>query len=236
MPISTKLHLLMLFLVLCLILVTQYWGRYSKKAGVLDETSRIMGVGMITLWILYNIYYFHPKNFDWGTSLPLHMCDIVALVSGITLLKSYRIGRSLLYFSALALTTQAIITPIGNQDPLQYRFWLYWILHAGIISCSLFDLLIRGYEPNIKDFFSVVIVDIIYVLLVLPLNIILGWNYGYMGNSKPNTPTIIDLLGPWPERVIKIIGLGVVMQAIMLALWIVHQKITQKSGKTLALL
>lgn len=208
----------MLVFVVAWALITLLWGLRSKKSGSLERTSLLLGYSMLVLWLSYNLYYFQPARFTWETSLPLHACDVIAAIAGIVLIKPYRIGRAVLYLSALALTTQAIITPTGDQDPTQYRFWLYWALHAGIVACSLFDFAVLEYRPSLEDFLWVVAIDIAYALIVVPLNVILGWNYGYLGSSKPDVPTAIDLLGPWPQRIALILGLVITLQFLMLVL------------------
>lgn len=100
------------------------------------------------------------------------------------------------------------------------------------MACSLFDLTIRGYKPSAKDFVSVVAVDIAYALMVVPLNTAFGWNYGYLGDSKPDGRTIIDILGPWPQRIPIILGVVVLMQLSMLALWTAHQKARDRMNRS----
>ena len=55
--------------------------------------------------------------------------------------------------------------------------------------------------------------------LVLPLDVMFGVNYGYVGPTKPQKPTLIDALGPWPARVFVIVGLTMVVFAMMTLPW-----------------
>jgi lipopolysaccharide transport system permease protein len=38
------------------------------------------------------------------------------------------------------------------------------------------------------------------------INVTFGLNYGYLGRSDPGQPTILDLLGPWPLRVVYLLA------------------------------
>ncbi len=201
------------------------WGRRIKNG---DVGGRRLGGAILAVWLLYNLYYFHPANFAWERSLPLQVCDILGVVAAAVLLRPFRLGRSILYFSAIPLTGQALLTPTGNQDPAELRFWLYWLLHAGIISCSLYDVVVNHYQPTVRDFLLVLIVDAAYVAIILPLDIAFGWNYGYLGLGTPEGYTAIDLLGPWPRRVVLMVALVGGLQFLMLKLWHIGQRIGQR--------
>jgi uncharacterized membrane protein YwaF len=70
-----------------------------------------------------------------------------------------------------------------------------------------------------KDLMFVISCDIFYVILILPLNIIFGWNYGYIGNLKPTATTIIDALGAWPQRLFWMLAIVFLFQFIMYLPW-----------------
>lgn len=210
----------MVLFVIALGILISIAGVRAKRAGRLQLFSRGFGVLLSGLWVIYNIYNFLPAHFRVDTSLPLHICDFMAIIASISLIiKPNQKTSALLYFCALALTTQAIITPTGDQDPTAFRFWLFWFLHGGIIAAAIFDLAVRSYRPVFKDYLFVVCCDLLYVAIILPLDIIMGWNYGFIGNIKPDTPTIIDVLGPWPQRLIWMIGLVFIVQLIMYLPW-----------------
>jgi len=217
--ITPILHFLMIILVVVLAASISVAGTRVKHVGYLKQFSIWFGISLFCLWIVYNIYYFLPVNFKINVSLPLHACDILAVIAALALLKPSRKTSSLLYFCALALAGQAIITPIGNQDPMTFRFWLFWLLHAGIISTSIYDLVVRKYRPIFKDFLFVVACAFIYVAIILPVNVIFGWNYGYIGNQTPDSTTILDVLGAWPQRLIWMFAIIFVIQFIMYLPW-----------------
>jgi hypothetical integral membrane protein (TIGR02206 family) len=228
MSITIALHLKMVLFTLCVVVLLSLWGFRQRKMGVLQSRSTVLGVAMLALWLCYNAYYFFPGNFRWDVSLPLHVCDILGPVSAIALMVSNRKSRALLYFCGLTLAGQAIATPTGNQDPEALRFWLYWLLHVGVIAFSVFDLTVRGYRPNFSDLCWVVLFDVAYVALVTPLNVAFGWNYGYLGDSRPDAATAVDMLGPWPERVFIMLAVVVVLQVTMLCPWLVYRSLINK--------
>ena len=52
--------------------------------------------------------------------------------------------------------------------------------------------------------------------IVLPVDIALECNYGFVGPTKPTQPGLIDLLGPWPQGIIPIALLACARMAVML--------------------
>ncbi len=229
MPITPALHLKMILFVIGLCILILIMGKVSINNGTIERQSKILGFLLFGVWFVYVIYYFTPEMFSWKASLPLQVCDMIALSASFALIFKLKIGRALLYFSAIALTTQAVITPTGNQDPNSFRFWLYWVLHAGIIAFFFYDLIIKKYQPSLRDFVLVLAVDIVYVMIVLPINITFGWNYGSLGDSLHDGETLLDMLGPWPQRIFVILGLAMAAQGLMLLFWLGSELINSRS-------
>ena len=228
---SFSLYFMMILFTLSVIFIAQFFGFWAREKGHLLTYNRGLGTVIMVLWLLYNAYYFSPSIFSWSVSLPIHVCDILGPISALALLINNSKFRALLYFCAIPLAGQAIITPTGNQDPFILRFWFYWLLHAGILAISIYDLTVRKYKPKLKDLFWVIIFDFVYIILVVPLNIIFGWNYGYLGNSKPDVTTAIDFLGPWPERVLLMLIIVILFQFVFYLPWMIHQIILAKQQR-----
>jgi len=222
--ITPLVHFLMLLFVIFVASSISITGRRARRNGYLNKFSMWFGICLFALWIVYNIYNFLPANFRIDESLPLHACDMLAIIASLSLVKANRKTSALLYFCALSLAGQAIITPNGNQDPATFRFWLFWLLHAGIISASIYDLVVRKYRPAFKDFLCAILCLVMYAAVILPVNIAFDWNYGFIGNSKPDVPTVIDTLGPWPLRLLWMFFLVVIVLFIMYLPWKLFNK------------
>jgi hypothetical integral membrane protein (TIGR02206 family) len=220
MPITVKLHVLMLAFVLFTILASVGSAIAAKRRARLRENACIQAGVMALLWIVYNAYYFAPSRFNWRVSLPLHVCDLLGPSAAVAIGFAYRPARAVLYFCALALAGQAVLTPTGDQNPVTLRFWLYWTLHSGILAFSALDLIVLKFRPTLKDYTSVVVIDVVYALMIVPIDIALGWNYGYLGNDVPDTLTAISLFGPWPQRVLTMLAVVIAIQGLFLVPWL----------------
>lgn len=230
MDIHPIIHLLMIVALVVISVIMIAIGRYTTRQGKEYIVSKKVGVCLLIIWLFYNAYYFHPKVFDISVSLPLHVCDLLAIIASITMIYPNRRTSSLLYFCGLGLAIQAVVTPIGNQSPSSLRFWLFWLLHIGIIVSALYDLFVRYFRPNVKDLCFVILCDFVYVIAILPIDVLFGWNYGYIGNAVPASTTIIGVLGTWPQRVLWMILIVIALQIVLYLPWLCYAKY-KKNGK-----
>jgi hypothetical integral membrane protein (TIGR02206 family) len=175
---------------------------------------RLVAGGMVAVTILYNAYYLSPSNFRVAESLPLQVCDLLGIIAALALSVRWRMARAILIMSTLPFVSQAVLTPVGDQEALSLRTWLYWTFHGFIFACFLFDVIVARFRPQPSDLVKVLAFDICYVALISGLDVTFGWNYGYIGDTKPETATLIDVLGPWPFRIFSMLALAMLFQTI----------------------
>jgi hypothetical integral membrane protein (TIGR02206 family) len=180
-----------------------------KNARALD---RALAAVAICTWTAYTICDAMPPRWNPAWSIPLHICDFAGLIAPIALWTGSRWSRTILHYWGLGLCTQALITPTLGGEPMDTAFWLFWAMHAAIVGPAVYDLLARGYRPHWwPDWLLIAFTTIGYLFLVLPIDLLFGLNYGYVGPSKPGQATFLDVLGPWPHRLWAIImGVAVV--------------------------
>ncbi len=175
------------------------------------------------LWALVNITYFcRPSAFNWGTSLPLQICDLAGFIAPIAILTQLRIFRTLLYFFAFALSTQAFMTPIVRFGPDHFEFWVFWVSHTIIVGYAIFDVLVLGYRPSLRDLLMTMALGLLYIAAMLATNHLLRahWaNYGFVGNVNLKAPTLLDKLGTWPLRVVWIVLIANAVFVMVWAVW-----------------
>lgn len=174
------------------------------------------GAGVIGINIASAVYWFMPERFDLRMSLPLHLCDLACAMSPLVFLTRWRLPRALVYFWGIGLSTQAFVTPTLDEPPPSARYWLFWLVHLAIVGSAVYDLFVRRFRPTWRELLWALGVSITWAVLMVWLNDALGSNYGYVGRGDPNSPTIVDLLGPWPARVFV---MGAIGTAAFVCLW-----------------
>lgn len=179
-------------------------------------TFAILGV---LACVLVDIWWLRPAKFTWRESLPLQLCDIAGMIAPLALLTQHPRLRALLHFWGFGLCSQWVFTPVANAGPGKIEFWVSFVLHASILGAAGIDVLLNRYRPTWNDCRFVGLVGIGYSALALPLNLLTQGNYGYMGNSRPNAPTIVDALGDWPLRIIWVMLIGLLAIALVQCVW-----------------
>lgn len=161
------------------------------------------------------IFWSTPPRLELASSLPLHICDlagIFAVFATLSWTRQHSLAEqtsgftrtlaTIMFFWGLGLSTQAFFTPVISQGPSTVRFHIFFLSHFTIVATPLYDFIVRGYRPAWRDLGVIVLVTAIFGAVMIPLNTATGWNYGYVGNSTPENPTIIDKLGPYPLRLL----------------------------------
>jgi hypothetical integral membrane protein (TIGR02206 family) len=165
------------------------------------------------LWIGIVIWGFSPARFDPRWSYPINICDLVALIVPIAFVRPHWTWHALLYFWGLTLSTQAIFTPDLVSGPSTLAFWIFWLMHVLIVGGAVYVLVVRRYRPTWRDCAFAIVVAVLWLIVVFAIDLATGFNYGYVGDAKPSQPTLIDYLGPWPQRVavMALLGSGAMM-------------------------
>ena len=114
-------------------------------------------------------------------------------------------ARALLLFWGIALSSQALVSPMITDGADSWAFWIYWINHTQIIGAALYDVVVLGYRPNRKALFAGMLWGTAYGIFAVGFNAVLGTNYTYLGKGAHNAPSLVDQLGPYPLRTVWMI-------------------------------
>lgn len=176
-----------------------------RRGMIIDPAGRLLGVLGLFSWMAWQMWWAMPSQFDAAEGLPLHICDLAGLFAAIALITGSRLFTTVLFFWGIGLSTQAYFTPIVPVGPLFTKYWLFWESHTLIIGSAVYVVAVRGYRPNSRDFRDLVLFTFGYLFIILPIDLAMGWNYGYVGNGRPESTTLIDKLGAWPLRLVPLI-------------------------------
>jgi hypothetical integral membrane protein (TIGR02206 family) len=216
----SALHLLAVSVCSLVIAGLTVAGRTLRARGSEAKLRQSWAVLALAYWFTYVIAW-NWNGLDVAGGLPLHVCDVNGLIAPLALLMRNRWARATLYFWSFTLTLQAFIQPLLSTGPAHFPFWSFWIGHTLIMASAVYDIAIMGFRPDWRDVGRVLAVSAAYVAVVLPIDLALGVNYGFIGNPPPGiaTPPIIDAMGPWPQRAIIVMALGVVGFVVLLLPW-----------------
>jgi hypothetical integral membrane protein (TIGR02206 family) len=221
------LHAAAIAAILALTALAVVLARRRPLPAAPTAAERAVGLAYLAAWVTTYTFLLFPPLADPARTLPLQLCHWNAVAAALLLVTGWRGLRPLVYFWGFALSTQALITPALREGPALYAFWFFWTTHGMILGVALYDVLARGYRPTLRDYGIACAGAAAYVAIVLPLDLAFGWNYGFVGPSKPEFRTIVDALGPWPQRLALIVLLVAGAMALALLPWrLVRRKST----------
>src|SRR5829696_1299932 len=175
---------------------------------------------MLALILWGNEFAWHYWNYALGkwtiqTMLPLHLCSLLVWTGALMLVtKNYRIYE-FMYFMGIGGAIQALATPdLGIYGFPHFRFFQTFISHGLIITSAIYMTMVEGFRPTWKSMIRVFVWMNVYALIIYFVNNYLGSNY-LMINHKPELPSLLDLLPPWPIYILYMEAIGIVSMLLL---------------------
>jgi len=195
-----------------LLLLNIYLLRFRNSTD--SAKTKIRWVLALILWV--NEFAWHYWNYAVGkwtiqTMLPLHVCSLFVWFGALMLVtKSYRIYE-FMYLMGIGSAIQALATPdLGMYGFPHFRFFQTFISHGLIVTSAIYMTTVEGFRPTWKSLLRVAIWMNVYALAIYFVNLSIGSNY-LMINGKPELPSLLDLLPPWPIYILYMEAIGVVI-------------------------
>jgi hypothetical integral membrane protein (TIGR02206 family) len=200
-------HLVALGIVLAVNLALVPLRRVLGEAG-----RRSFRFGLATLmavfFVAHAVWSIWVGFWDVRFDLPLHLCDLTALLGIALLLTRSRRLYEFIYFLGIGGALQALVTSnVGIYGYPHLVFFSSMIVHGGIITTGLYFTVVEGFRPTWGSLWRVTGWMLAYTAAIFGLNLLLGSNYLFIGR-KPDFPSLIDALGPWPWYVLSLVGVG----------------------------
>src|SRR6266516_7772548 len=160
-------------------------------------------------------------------SLPLQLCDTAIFIAAAALWTRHRLLVEVTYFWGLAGTIQALLTPDLPQRFPSYPYFQYYIAHGGVVVAALILVIGLRLRPRRWAIVQIAFITISYAALVGSIDAIAGANYMYL-RAKPPSPTLLDMLGPWPWYILAAGLIGFVLFALLDAPF----RLAKEAGRT----
>lgn len=207
-------HLVVLGLVLAinlaLVPLRQVLGEGGRRAFRLG-----LAVLMIVAFLAHVAWRVSLGFWDVRSDLPLHLCDLTTLLSIALLLSRSRWLYDFVYFLGVGGALQALVTSnVGIYGFPHLYFVTSMLLHGGIITTGIYFTVVEGFRPTWRTLLRVAGYMFAYTVVIFGLNLLIGSNYLFIGH-RPEFPSLIDELGPWPWYVLSLVGVGLASLVIL---------------------
>jgi len=218
-------------IVLALLAVAAITMFFLRKRLTEDRQRKLEVGSAMTLIVMESLYHIWMyANGFWRAydSLPAGLCSISLILAVVLLLTRKKVVYDILLYTGLLGATQALATPYLFYDFPHFRFIHFFYTHMLMVLVPLYFTWVKGFRPTIKSVLRLFIFLNLLMPLVMLINKLTGGNYMYLSH-KPETASLLDVLGPYPWYILSLEGLLV---SLSLLLWLIFRqkgKITSTS-------
>lgn len=186
-----------------------YLSKIFIKKNSINKFNIIIGSILLVrcIWIQWYQYYLGIWDLQW--SLPLQMCSLSAIMSGVlplientNLNKNYKqwIFEFLFYYSIGAF--YSILTPVYTTGINGLIYYEYYISHGGILFTSIYFFIILGYRPRVYSWLKVFLYTQPILLTIHLVNYLIGGQANYFYTMEPPIADNPLVMGQYPMHII----------------------------------
>ena len=183
------------FTTLFVILVFLFLGKWFNP-GNREKLAQAIGTILIIRTIGVHFYWDYLGIWTIESSLPLHLCGLSAVLSGIILFWRKQWAYECLYFWGIPGAFHSLLTPEFTVGSNGFLFYEYYLSHGGIMLSAIYLTLVLGMRPQKGSWFKVFLWSQLLIPIIGSINFALNANYMYLC-IKPIAKNPF-LIGEWP--------------------------------------
>jgi hypothetical integral membrane protein (TIGR02206 family) len=190
------------------------WATRRWPADTMVLASR--GLALLILAAYATDHVVAVVRGDWSADryLPFHLTDAVTIVAAVALWTGRRLPVELTYFWALTASLQAVLTPdLGEGFPDAY-FWTYFVTHSGAVVAACLLVFGADLQPRPGAVRRAFVATACMAGAAALANLVTEGNYMYL-REKPDSDSLLDLMGPWPWYIVASGVLALVLFALL---------------------
>ena len=161
-----------------------------------EKLAKFIGVVLIFRTIGVHFYWNYLEIWNIESSLPLHLCGLSAILSGLVLFWRKQLAYECLYYWGLPGAFHSLLTPEFTIGTDGFLFYEYYLSHGGIILSTIYLTWLLGMRPRRDSWWKVFFWSQFLVPIIGFVNWILNANYMYLC-LKPIAKNPF-LVGDWP--------------------------------------
>lgn len=202
-----------------------YRDHLNKPTGRIAEI--FIAISLVSFEVTYHIWMLVNGSWNVSHAIPLELCSISLVLTVLLLFSRKKIIYEILLFTALLGASQAIFTPLVNYDFPHFRFFHFFYTHLMSIWVVLYFTWAKGYRPTIWSVFKLFVFLNILMPFIMLINRTFNGNYMFLSH-KPKSPSLLDLLGPYPWYIFSLEGLLI---ALSLLVWVMFREKNKNRNK-----
>lgn len=140
----------------------------------------------------------------WGVqTLPLQLCSMTLWLSVILMMTRSRKLCDVTFFLGVLGALQATLTPNLDETFPHIRYFQFFVAHAAIIAANVFMLAVERYRPTLRSVVRALVWLHVLAVPAAVTNALADTNFMFLA-GKPLTPSLLDLLAPWPWYLLQL--------------------------------
>lgn len=207
---TSHLVIIALTLVLTVLLV---WHR-RRQPERFDFADGALVFALLLQWPASIAAHWQLGDLSIQSGLPLHFCEVAAFAGVAALMTRHQLAAEICYFFGLAGTLQGLITPALREDFPHLRYFAFFLLHSTVVITAVYLVAGWRFTPRAHAPLRMVGWMALYGAAVGMINVLLRTNYGWVC-EKPPSPSLMDVLGPWPWYVLALGLVGLVIFTVL---------------------
>ena len=166
------------------------------------QLGKFIGVILISRAVGIHFYWDYLGIWTIESSLPLHLCGLSAILSGIVLFWRKQWAYECLFFWGIPDAVHSLLTPEFTVGTSGFLFYEYYLSHGGIILSAIYLTWVFGMKPRQGSWLKIFLYSQILLPFIAFINWIFNANYMFLC-TKPiaNNPFLI---GEWPWYLLSI--------------------------------
>jgi hypothetical integral membrane protein (TIGR02206 family) len=190
------------------------WAARARPGGWIVLFSRTLAVLMIAAYLAENVAIVVRGTWSLERNLPLQLTDVVTIVTALALWSPRPLLFELAYFWALTASLQAVLTPDLDSTFPSLFFFTYFVTHCGAVVAAVFLAWGCVLVPRRGAVRRVFVATAAFAVVAGLGDLLTGGNYMYL-REKPETTSLLDLMGPWPWYILSGAMLAIAMFALL---------------------
>ncbi len=180
------------------ILIISFFLTLGKLINKKNKEFLAKAIGSILILRAIGIHFYlnHLNLWTIESSLPLHLCGLSAILSGIVLFWRKQWAYECLYYWGLPGAFHSFLSPEFTNGTEGLLFIEYYVSHGGIFLSALYLTLLLDMKPRKNSWWKIFLWTQLLIPIIGTINWFLNANYMYMC-TKPIAENPL-LFGEWP--------------------------------------
>ena len=204
---------------------------FSVKKICNNKQKRLISICLCLLLVLPEIPDFLYRTYilfePVKNNLPLHLCGVSLYIVAVGLVTRSYFAFEIAYFWGLGGGIMALLSPGDIFYFPHILNIIFYSSHSLIVIGVFYMIFIFGYRPNLKSLFKASGLNILYMVIISPINLLLDTNYLFI-RYKPKGSTFIDFMGPWPWYIISMAVAAIIFYCILYAPYFMNDLLNKK--------